>query len=481
MPDPNTRFCGYPSAFICKDPAGKGVKNLAKHLFWGDTVQLDPAGEVRDGWRQVSSRDVTGWIKESDLQRDPLLDIIFLDVGQGDSCFIVTPDDQRIIVDAGPGDNLVRYMRWRYRRFETDAMKAMGGTIKAFILSHPDADHYGGLASLFDEKRLGTAIQVGTFYHNGLFPRSGAAFDAAFDNERVGKNTYLTPVRDLAELDAFLTANQGRLNEFSALVADIRRRCPATDFQMLHADAPTPGILGAADGLSVDILWPALACNRDGAPRLPAIARDIGVSKNGNSVVMAIRYRDIRILLSGDINEKAEQLLLGRYQATPDALAAEVFKAPHHGSSDFLDQFLADVSPVVSVVSSGDNEGYSHPRADTLGSLGKKGRGERPLIFSTELGRSLRIETAGTAAPKATARRAGDPVAAPATAATTDAETAKDRVVAVYGAINLRTDGRKLLMCQKKEAPDSKGREWDLYPLEPRGAKGTLTFVPVQE
>ena len=98
--------------------------------------------------------------RKRDLQREALLDIIFLDVGQGD-IFIVTPKDERIILDAGPGDNLARYMRWRYKRFTTEAMRTMGGDIGAFILSHPDQDHYGGLQTLFADRPSGRPSESG--------------------------------------------------------------------------------------------------------------------------------------------------------------------------------------------------------------------------------------------------------------------------------------------------------------------------------
>ena len=190
---------------------------------------------------------------------------------------------------------------------------------------------------------------------------------------------------------------------------------------------------------------------------------------------MLLRYRDIRIFFSGDLNEKGEQFLLDRYRGRTGALVADVLKMPHHGSSDFLDAFLAAVNPAVSVVSSGDNEGYSHPRADTLGCLGRNGRGSRPLIFSTELARSPRIENLNKMKRRAERASAGT-----GGSATAEADAAKDRIVAVYGAINLRTDGHRIVMCQKKEAPDGQGREWDLYRLEPAGGPGALFYVPLE-
>ncbi|MDG5998076.1 MAG: hypothetical protein DCC43_12595 [Candidatus Brocadia sp.] len=50
-----------------------------------------------------------------------------------------------------------------------------------------------------------------------------------------------------------------------------------------------------------------------------------------------------------------------------------------------------------------------------------------------------------------------------------------DRSVAVFGAINLRTDGRKVVMAYKLEqSTPSKG--WDIYQMEPIGINGPLGY-----
>ena len=50
-----------------------------------------------------------------------------------------------------------------------------------------------------------------------------------------------------------------------------------------------------------------------------------------------------------------------------------------------------------------------------------------------------------------------------------------ERSVAVYGAVNLRTDGHRIVMGYKIEKPRTKDNEWDLYLLEPTA--GVLRFV----
>jgi hypothetical protein len=120
------------------------------------------------------------------------------------------------------------------------------------------------------------------------------------------------------------------------------------------------------------------------------------------------------------------------------------------------------VNPIATIISSGDDEPHCHPRADTLGTIGRCGRGRRPLIFSTELSRSsservkepnkFRAELLGLAEDLASEAKEGDEEGV--TKAREKLKKALgdiDRSVAVYGAINLRTDGEKAVMAYKIE------------------------------
>jgi len=104
--------------------------------------------------------------------------------------------------------------------------------------------------------------------------------------------------------------------------------------------------------------------------------------------------------------------------------------------------------------------------------LGKKGRGQRPLLLSTELLRSTRegedpalrsrldklltqIDEADTAADKQALRKERDEIL----------DELFKRNVGVYGAVNLRTDGRTAVIAFRKEKPRGISR-WFYYELE---------------
>jgi hypothetical protein len=219
-------------------------------------------------------------------------------------------------------------------------------------------------------------------------------------------------------------------------------------------------------------------------------------------VVLRVRNREVRILLGGDLNIPAEEHLLAHQTGldpTPSSDAgaealvaaarpifeADIAKACHHGSADFTDLYLRAVNPLATIVSSGDDEPHAHPRPDAPGAFGKFGRGRRPLVFSTELGRSanenirdpqrLRDEITGLFEQLHTASAEDWP----AIQTRIDTVLARlERSVAVYGLVNLRSDGHKVLLAQKLERPRSSTREeFDVHRLEP-DASGQLQYLP---
>jgi hypothetical protein len=234
--------------------------------------------------------------------------------------------------------------------------------------------------------------------------------------------------------------------------------------------------------------------------------KDVGKTKNGHSVVLKLVFNRVSILLGGDLNTLSEHLLLEAHtnlpypgasdvageeamiEAARKVFECDIAKACHHGAADFSDRFLKSINPIATVVSSGDEESYAHPRPDALGAYGICGRGLRPLLFSTELARSsaerikyparFRAKIAEIMNDFAEANVAGDEKKIDTARARFNKEMLNvERSVSTYGAINVRTDGERVLIAYKIEKPRSKGEKWDLYKLEP-GADGKLRHVP---
>ncbi|MFJ6264008.1 MBL fold metallo-hydrolase [Lysinibacillus xylanilyticus] len=77
----------------------------------------------------------------------------FIDVGQGDSIFIESPNGKTMLVDGGvkgAGQNVVSYLK------ELGVKK-----LDIVVATHPDADHIGGLIPVLN------SIDIGQFYDSG--------------------------------------------------------------------------------------------------------------------------------------------------------------------------------------------------------------------------------------------------------------------------------------------------------------------------
>lgn len=486
------RYAGYPAAVVYDKAAKSG--RAVKQLLWGDWMRV--TGAPVDGFLPIRARGHDGFIEEARVTATRLLEVIFVDIGQGDGCLVVTPDDRHILVDAGEGDNMARFLRWRYNRFVEDFF------FEAAVMSHSDLDHYGGFAKLFTEPKL----KFRCVYTNGLMERP-----ASKDSEILGKprdrngTKYIVDlVTDLPGLKTFFDNTPDiQKKKFPSMLKKAFLEGKFTDFRMLSVDDKHLPGFGPGQDVVIETLGP-IVDKVDGKPALQWF-KDVGKTKNGHSIVLKLTYGGVTVLLGGDLNIPSETLLLMHHSGGAAIPAVEseriafgekvrnVFqvdfaKACHHGSADFSRAFLNAVNPLATIISSGDDEPHSHPRADALGTIGKYSRGIRPLIFSTELARS-----APEAIKHPTAlRKVVDELLAAAQAVDSPAAKEKlakradefkaglNRSVATYGAINLRTDGKCVVVAQKIEQRRDAKQAWDIYRFEP-GDDGRLSYVSKHE
>lgn len=481
-------FAAYPSAVIYKIPGKKLKKNAVQHLLWGDWLRL--LGPKEGKWVKVRARGNTGWMHEDDIQKERLLEVNFVDIGQGDGCLIVTPKDKFIVIDAGEGDNMYRFLCWRFGRFEEDF------TFENAIITHPDKDHYGGFKPLFEAPN----VHFETIFHNGIVERNEK--ESLGTRTKTGRPRYLTcVVSDQADLNKIIGSpkkigrklypNLLKLSADSGRVGDIRMLCSEDEF--------LPGY-GSGKDPNIRVLGPVPEKGPDDKRRLRWFG-STGKTKNGHSVILKLRYGLVTVLLGGDLNIPSEMYLLEHYtglnpeprtsveeemfiRTARDTFESDIVKACHHGSGDFSELYLQAVNPVATIVSSGDDEPHSHPRPDALGAFGRYGKGSRPLIFSTELARSAkenikhpyqlreRIKELAEALDQAETERKKKAIQEKL-----DKEVNKlQRSIAVYGMINLRTDGKKVVLAQKLERARSKAKKWDIHKLEP-GPDGRLRYI----
>ena len=467
----------------------------ARQVLWGDWLTLEnnppalnlPSEWVAVRWAPKSRKAETLYIHEENTTDHRPLEIIFLDVGQGDGAVLITPElgaEERImVIDAGESDNMCRFLNGRFKAYR-------GFQFDAAVITHPDLDHYLGFESVFEDHKIGFDI----IYQNGLVERPVSGKFEKVGGFSKDPDSNINYISDLATTRADIEQHFGddsqlgdfvfprvmnkalknpKIKDYKILSTDPEHSVHEGDRKYMPGFAPSDG-----RGYSIEVLGPVVERDMQGKPRLRKIS-DYGKTKNGHSIILRLKFGDYRVLFGGDLNKPAEKFLLKTYtdrksfprkQSEAKKMVdeakkwfeAEIMKVCHHGASDVTNEFMQAVNPACFVISSGDMEGHVHPRPDLLGRLGNFGRGDSPVLLSTELQRSTRPSEDKKLIQKLF--KGIDKLAEKSTPSRKKKlvqyvhELSRSNV-AVYGAIYVKTDGEKLITAFKIEEPSDK-KKW---------------------
>jgi competence protein ComEC len=232
------------------------------------------------------------------------LEVTAIDVGQGDSLLVVSPEGHTMLVDAGGpvggvteaaavtstfdvGEEVVSPYLWSRRIRRLDVL----------ALSHAHSDHMGGMAAVLRNFR---------------------------------------PRELWVSIDPDSAAYRALLAEAAGLGVEVRH---------LHA-----GDEVAWSETKVKVLSPQENYGNSGPPT------------NNDSLVMRIEYGKASALLEGDAEAPTEQAMMA-HRLSPVTL----LKVGHHGSrTSTTPDFLAALSPKDAVVSVGKGNTFGHPRFEVI-------------------------------------------------------------------------------------------------------------------
>jgi beta-lactamase superfamily II metal-dependent hydrolase len=464
--------------------AEKNRKGYLRSLAWGDQVEvLDETSthlhvatvkfiEHKDGSitptkteAYICPAKATG-VKPADvvkpLPANRVLKVNFVDVQQGDGSVIETPDGKVILVDGGDNPMFARYLAARFRG--TSAQKPQ--QIDCIIVTHGDADHFCGLTAIHDsethreaKKRL--FISPERVYHNGIVKRPSKDKNGKVipDRSLLGRTREVDGTTLIVGLVDDLLAvpdvemNLPFRNWKRALAAwDSRKRI--TFRRLSFGDNDAFDFFNDGDA-NISVLGPILT-KKNGATGLKFLGTpkkgpridheslsldevdfdglDAAHTINGHSIVFSLRYGGFTFLFTGDLNDEASRILARKHDSGEVDLRADVFKVPHHGSGDYSGAFISMVSPIISVVSSGDESAkkeFIHPRATLVGALGRHSSVDEPLVFVTELVAFFSVEGMARLVDVKRKKARGSFFAFSR---------------AAYGMVKTRTDGKRLLV-----------------------------------
>jgi competence protein ComEC len=110
--------------------------------------------------------------------------------------------------------------------------------------------------------------------------------------------------------------------------------------------------------------------------------------RNDDSIVLELSWRDVSVILTGDIGRTVERDLGPMIPFAP----LRIVKVPHHGSlTSSTPDFVAALHPGVAVVSAGRSNHFGHPVPEVLDRYRLAGA----EVFRTDRDGQVRVDTDG--------------------------------------------------------------------------------------
>lgn len=451
-------------------------------LIWGDPVRIDKDANGND---VVRARSRKGSRIPANLVDNGLLEIYVIDVGQGDGVLMRTPDDKWHLIDAGTTNSRQQlrkgapnFLHWKFiRDLGRDKIE-----LENVILTHSDLDHFGGMIDLFSKKLIPIGsrpersfeLEVENFYHCGMgrfahSPRLGKVEEGTVAPFPMGDHGIREKGKFITELLSGKSSFKNPARPFTDDFRDLAKGVGSIPKKVARLDTSIPFLPGYAPqdhkGCTIRVLGPVIEKTQHDKKGLRWLSSE-SKTRNGHSIVLRVDCGNARILLTGDLNTKSQKLLLS--YLPEEEFAADVAKGCHHGADDVDLGFVRAIGARATVISSGDNENFAHPRPRVLGASARYGRegvdenGEfsPPLLYSTELARSVSLGLS----PKTFRLNDEDPDT-PVRVKSRSLEwnppgPEKGRTLdltplgidLIYGLVNVRTDGAEILLATLEES-----------------------------
>lgn len=233
--------------------------------------------------------------------------VVFFDIGQGDATLIIDHTHHHVtLIDTG-GKLQFTQQKWQERVQKTDA----GQSIIVNYLKARGLQRIDHLILTHQDTD-----------HTGYLP-------SVAQNIKVGK--------------VYLPAGMERNQQFVARLAAANLKL-AQVTPLTAATATTTAL-----PRQLTILHPFTA----------------GSGKNEDSIVVLVHFNQRKILVTGDLDQSGELLVMKQAN-----VAADILKVGHHGSKTSTHpEFVVAVKPQLAVISAGVNNRYGHPHEQTMATL----------------------------------------------------------------------------------------------------------------
>ena len=238
-----------------------------------------------------------------------------IDVGQGDSILATFPNGDTLMIDCGNGSN------YSNQKIERVFEERKVDKIDYLVLTHPDADHVGGVSLIASKVQIGKVFLPYIYYLDNF------------------------PVYQLA-------------------VQSLTNKCSKIEYSAANIE-----IVGQDENYFIKFLSPANKESQDSSYHQINRYNPTDSQTNNVSPIIFVQSGTVRMLFTGDAETSQEQYVLDNYRAgmyasghAVDLYDIDLLKVAHHGSNDSTSSEFANLlKPKNAVFSVGGDNIYGHP------------------------------------------------------------------------------------------------------------------------
>jgi len=305
---------------------------------------------------------------------DQKLHLIFCDVGQGDAILIQKGFNQ-ILIDGGPNNKVLDCL--------SKNMPFWDRTIEIVALTHPQADHLGGLNYVLERYSVNYFLSGPEGNESAGYKQliakivkkqSSSNNPLTFSNDPLAKS--ITGIRSTTSTTGIKVINPytGQKIKFAGM--ELETLWPEKNWvanSILEAVAYSGDryggtILNSNDQPSSNdpLTSSNYPLNLDGAILGASTTHDL----NDFSLVFLLKYGQFQALFPGDADAGIQDEIL---LTNTTLKRIDILKVPHHGAKTSLrDDFLEKVNPKIAIISVGKNS-YGHPSKEVIEKLSNLG------------------------------------------------------------------------------------------------------------
>ena len=257
---------------------------------------------------------IYSYLKED---REGVLTVAFLNVGQGDAIFIEAPSGNQMLIDGGPGKSVLREL--------SAVMPFYDRSIDVVLATHADQDHVGGLPDVLQRYKVDYFFETGN-------PGPSSSFE---------------------ELEKMVSERElgGEIEKVLARRGMIISLGGGAILEILFPDRDPSGMETNMSSIVTRLIYGESEFLLTGDS-----------PKQIEQYLVSLENQNQRSpLRSLSASQQRGPLIL------PLVLESDVLKAGHHGSKTSTSpEFVEAISPKYAVISAGLNNRYGHPMPEVL-------------------------------------------------------------------------------------------------------------------